>query len=282
MAISRAVPALPLRDPARVFLPDLESLRGIAIGLVLIAHVISYANHGEVRGSWASSLAALFIGGHTGVTLFFVLSGYLVSIPFLRAGRSVSLRHYFARRALRILPLYVAVVVLTSACVARRWSDLWRAVPHLLFLTPQSGLAPALFTNTEPPLSLSATWWSLSTEVQFYLVLPGVAWLLSARRGRVAGAVLAGVWLATYVALLRLDFGLGIAAHFGALLSLLTRAPAFAGGAFLAWIELRYGEALRRGLASRPWMRAGGSDLALLSAVLGLGLLLRGVVHDGF
>ncbi|HME70616.1 MAG TPA: acyltransferase [Myxococcota bacterium] len=281
MATSCAEPVLPARDPARVFLPDLESLRGIAIGLVLIGHVIGAVNLGEVRG-WVSVPAAIFIAGHTGVTLFFVLSGYLVSRPFLTEGRAVSVGHYFTRRAVRILPLYVPTVLLTAAFVAQRWTDLWRAVPHLLFLPPGSPLAPPLLTNTQPPLGLSGQWWSLSTEVQFYLVLPVIAWLLSSRRSHLASAALAIGWLAAYVALLRGDFRLGSTAHFGALLSLLTRAPAFAAGAALAWVELRYGEALRHALASRSWLRAGGSDLALVAVVLGLGLLLRAVVHDGY
>ena len=281
MALSSAEPALPARDLARVILPDLESLRGIAIGLVLIGHVIAAVNLGEVRG-WVSVPAALFIAGHTGVTLFFVLSGYLVSRPFLTAGRAASIGQYFAKRAMRILPLYVPTVLLTTVFVAQRWSDLWRAVPHLLFLPPGCPLAPPLLTNTQPPLGLSGQWWSLSTEVQFYLVLPVIAWLLSSRRSRLASAALAIGWLVAYVALLRGDFQLGIAAQFGALLSLLTRAPAFAAGAALAWVELRYGGPLRDALAKRPWLRAGGSDLALIAIVLGLGLLLRAVVHDGY
>jgi peptidoglycan/LPS O-acetylase OafA/YrhL len=277
MALSSAEPALPARDPARVFLPDLESLRGIAIGLVLLDHVIDAVGGHGLR---VCAPAAIFVAGHTGVTLFFVLSGYLVSRPFLTTGSGVSIGGYFARRAMRILPLYVPAVLLTAALVAQNATDLWRAVPHLLFLTPWPDLAPPLLTSTR--LELSGPWWSLSTEVQFYLVLPAIAWLLSSRRSRLASAALAIGWLVAYVAFLRGDFQLGLTARLGTLLSLLTRAPAFAAGAALAWVELRYGEALRRALASRSWLRAGGSDLALIALVLGLGVLLRPIAHDGF
>jgi peptidoglycan/LPS O-acetylase OafA/YrhL len=283
MALSRTLSALPSApNPSRVFLPDLESLRGIAIGLVLIGHVISFVHGGEVRGVRVSALLALFIGGHTGVTLFFVLSGYLVSRPFLASARTVSIRQYFAKRALRIVPLYFAAVLLTTAFVAHGWADLRRALPHLLFLPPGSNLAPPFSASAQLPTILSGAWWSLCTEVQFYLALPLLAWLLSSSRSRLAGAALTLGWLAAYVTLLRNDFQLGTSAHCAALLSLLTRAPAFGAGAAIGWVELRYGEPLRHALARRPWLKAGGSDLAFVGFLLGLGLLLRGVVHDGY
>jgi peptidoglycan/LPS O-acetylase OafA/YrhL len=271
-----AAEALPA--PIRRFFPELEALRGVAIGLVLACHLTQLVAGHEIRGVHLSPLEAFGPGGHTGVTLFFALSGFLLARPFLAhawGGAPVSRAAYFRGRALRILPLYVPAVLIAALLDARAPAQLWRAVPHLLFLTPWSNLAPPL-----PPASWP--WWSLSTEVQFYLVLPLVAGLLCSRRARPAAAAVFVAWLAAYVALVSGAFRLARPAGLGTLLSLLTRAPAFALGAVLAACEIRYGARLQRALAARSWLRAGAGDLALAAAILALGVLLQAVVFRGF
>ena len=146
-----------------------KSLHGIAIVLVYAFHV-----DGVVLFPWNAvgkglSPALAFVrAGHTGVDLFFILSAFLLSLPFLaaaRGGRPVHLGRYFTRRALRILPLYYAAVVVAAVMTASRPADLERALPYLAFMNSVSGWYTAM-----PPYS--DVWWSLCTEVQFYLLLP--------------------------------------------------------------------------------------------------------------
>jgi peptidoglycan/LPS O-acetylase OafA/YrhL len=65
-------------------------------------------------------------------------------------------------------------------------------------------------------------------------------------------------------------------------LSLLGRAPAFAGGIAAAWLHERFGERLKQAAQAAPWMRRGGADLVLAGLALILGLLLARVARLGF
>jgi len=76
-------------------LQALDGLRGLAIGAVLMHHAVSWTGGPE------------WVGGHHGVTLFFVLSGFLITYLLLTefgSSGAVSLRWFYARRAARILP----------------------------------------------------------------------------------------------------------------------------------------------------------------------------------
>jgi peptidoglycan/LPS O-acetylase OafA/YrhL len=93
------------------YFPEVESLRGLAIALVFVFHADRALLFSvRTRDGAESPLALLYVwAGHTGVTLFFVLSAFLLSLPFLDeayGGRTVSRRQFYERRALRILPLY--------------------------------------------------------------------------------------------------------------------------------------------------------------------------------
>ena len=87
------------------YLSQIDALRGWAILLVFFFHAwgISGGSTGAEPSLWFSYVAA----GRTGVTLFFVISGFLLSIPWLRAMQSPdiampSLKNYYAARVLRI------------------------------------------------------------------------------------------------------------------------------------------------------------------------------------
>src|SRR5262249_28336594 len=147
----------------------LESLRGIAILLVFTFHVHGFVLYPSSTASNVVSVPMAFVrAGHAGVDLFFVLSAFLLSRPFLAdglGGGGVRWVAYFGRRALRILPLYWTAVLVGTVLSASRPADLLRSVPHLLFLSWIPPLAA-------PLRRYSAVWWSLETEMQFYLLLP--------------------------------------------------------------------------------------------------------------
>ncbi|MFN8163757.1 MAG: acyltransferase family protein [Solirubrobacterales bacterium] len=152
--------------PGAGFRPDIEGLRAVAIGAVLLCH----------------AGISLFAGGYVGVDVFFVISGFLITRLLLgeveRTGR-ISLRRFYARRAKRLLPL--SAVLLAAV-----------GVLSLLLLSPLravevSGdiISSALYTANWHFASQSVDYfaqdiepspllhlWSLAIEEQFYLVWP--------------------------------------------------------------------------------------------------------------
>jgi len=258
------------------YLPELESLRGIAILLVFWFHVegilfLPYRRPQVVDLPWQ----ALIRAGHTGVSLFFVLSAFLLSLPFWRepsGGPYLSIARYGRRRALRILPLYWFAVAVGAVLSAGAFADLGRAIPHALFLSSVAGWWTPLYPY-------SGVWWSLATEVQFYLLLP---LLLLCRRWRHGGAL--GLALLAAVVVVH---GLFLAGVIGARSqagqvqladSIIGRAPQFLIGGAAAWLYLRTRGALP---AAPTWWRNGGADLALFGALTALALELEWVMAGG-
>ena len=269
-----------VRRSAR-FSPELEAMRGVAALLVVFyhAHALLLPKEPAAPGALLVPLRAYADAGHTGVTLFFVLSAFLLSQPFLegaRRGRVPSIRRFFERRALRILPLYFLAVVIATVMLAEAPGDLLRGLPYLVFLNSNIESVTSLFPY-------STAWWSLATEAQFYLVLPLAGWLATSRRGRwvlAAGLALAA---AAYLALVthRVQAST-IAGQLSLALSVVGRAPVFLCGIGAAWLSGRWGDRIRTAAARSPWLRAGGADALLLALVLGLGFLLARLASVGF
>jgi peptidoglycan/LPS O-acetylase OafA/YrhL len=131
-------------------------------------------------------------GGFVGVDVFFVISGFVITGILLRqqAGGGIRVTSFYARRARRILPMALLVVIVsmvTVAVVARhsvavevasdgRWSALFLANLHLFAVTPT-------IINTRPE-SPFLQFWSLAVEEQFYLVYPALFIGLLAVPGR--------------------------------------------------------------------------------------------------
>jgi peptidoglycan/LPS O-acetylase OafA/YrhL len=251
--------------------PELESLRGIAIVLVVTYHATQILGL-EARG--ASLPLAFVVAGHTGVSLFFVLSAFLLSAPFLaeyRHGTRVDRGRYFARRALRILPLYYVAVLAACVYTALHATDLWAAL---------AAAAPFLWFShwsATPMAKFSTPWWSLATEFQFYLLLPFLPFCLRTWTGR---ALLVGC-LVTYVAFVAYlppftsPTGNWMYARWSEAHGIVGRAPLFALGIAAAWLVNVRGHRIQVALRSRRWMRNGGADLAFLGTLTVLGLLLQ-------
>ena len=122
-----------------------------------------------------------FAFGWTGVDLFFVLSGYLISAQLfstIAKGQAISLKEFFLKRFFRIIPAYLVVVALYFCIPAFRERE---ALPPLWkFLTFTQNLGLNLLVN-----GTFSHAWSLCIEEQFYLLLPlilyfgmGRKWLL--------------------------------------------------------------------------------------------------------
>jgi peptidoglycan/LPS O-acetylase OafA/YrhL len=147
-------------------------LRGVAILLVVMSHAF-YSN--PESGFLARRAAELIEAGWMGVPIFFVLSGFLISLPYFQKRQNDpqfwDQRGYAWRRAGKILPPFYLSIVLFAAFFA--WSEhdvgYWRSA-----LIWASGLGN--FTLTQP--SFNEYYWSLLVEAQFYIVLPLLIWVL--------------------------------------------------------------------------------------------------------
>jgi len=266
-------------ERGRTYFPELEALRGIAILLVFFFHADALVFPTPMRGGrYPDPLAAWFQMGAVGVDLFFILSGFLLSLPFLQAARGgapVSVRRYFARRALRILPMWWLTVALATLLSAHRPEHYLWALPHMVF-------ANAFGFPVHPLLPYSIPWWSLATEVQFYLLLPVVGRLLCSRGGRVTLIALAVAWAVLYGAMLaRLGPEIAMTTRIQLSSSIVGRAPVFGLGMLAAWIHLRWGARLRAWLEASRLARAGGCDLVVVALVLLGGTLLSRVFFLG-
>jgi peptidoglycan/LPS O-acetylase OafA/YrhL len=153
--------------------PVLDGIRGIAILMVLLDH-IQFALLGRF-------LPGGQLGQH-GVTLFFVLSGFLITSKLLEG--PIDLRRFFLRRFFRLMPVawtYLAAVLLFDRLSGAKFTSIAEVRSCLFF-----------YRNFFPGSSGAAChFWSLSLEEQFYLVWPVLLLLAGVRRCRwiaIAGA----------------------------------------------------------------------------------------------
>lgn len=180
------MPAGNVRDAVGSIAP-LDGLRGVAVTWVVAFHV--YAVRGKLDDPWVDLMALTRVlepvvgAGYLGVDLFFLISGFLLALPwFVHAseGRPApSARAFYARRLRRVLPAYYVqlaflfAIALPLLAGARYWrSDLYvylyNAVAHGLFLHNTTPLSSG-------SMQVNGALWTLAVEAQFYLLVPLVA-----------------------------------------------------------------------------------------------------------
>ena len=224
--------------------------------------------------TYVGPFLAFVRAGHAGVDLFFVLSAFLLSLPFLaeiRGGPVVSRRNYFLRRGLRLVPLYYTLLLLGILINVRHLRDLLPLWPYAFFL-------PIAHPALEP---VSTVWWSLNTEWQFYVILPLLALVTRGSGGQRRGAIVLGVYSAAYVAFLAgLLAAPSIGAQFTLIFSLFGRGSLFLWGILAAWIYRTHGTTIRDALAARSWLSRGGADAVLLALFIAMARLLQWATID--
>ena len=180
----------------RAHLPALDGVRGLAILLVLVAHLTLWGNSTPDQASRFVTLL-----GFSGVDLFFVLSGFLIT-RLLWSGREPGgLQRFWIRRILRIWPLYLAALVglfvvlpvlkgLGQYPMPELWRDRWYYWLHATNIRIAVQGALDLPYNT-------GHFWSLAVEEQFYLVWPLVVWRIRTPEGllRVSLAAIVVSWI---------------------------------------------------------------------------------------
>ncbi|MFC6234893.1 acyltransferase family protein [Leucobacter soli] len=151
--------------PFTGFRPDIQGLRAVAVGVVLLFH----ANF------------PFMPGGFVGVDVFFVISGYLITGLLLReaitTGR-IDLPDFYARRARRILPAATVVLVATLALTAIflpqiRWQQIGiEAAGAAVYVVNWILAGGTDYLNADTAASPLQHFWTLSVEEQFYIVWP--------------------------------------------------------------------------------------------------------------
>lgn len=211
-------------------MPELDSVRGVAILTVLFYHGFATRQDVTAFSGFPRFFVRLVSPGWVGVNLFFALSGFLITGILLDSKHCQQYyRRFYMRRALRILPAYYGLLVLL-ACLGRTgmqgedvsWAFLGLSAAYLANVTTLFGV----------PIQFGVLW-SLAVEEHFYLVWPLIVRNVS-RRG--IGVVAAAIALAATLArIITWKLGGEYLAHYtwlvadglalGSLLAVLMRGP---------------------------------------------------------
>jgi len=230
-------------------MPQLDGLRGIAIFFVLIAHWITPA------------IGMTLPYGTIGVRLFFVLSGFLITGILLRAknemesgGQTIgfTLRHFYARRSLRIVAVYYLYLFITIVFFnlhAERWLWDFAYISNYydIFLNDGKGLH----------------YWSLAVEEQFYLVWPFVVLMVPGR------VLLKTFWSVIAIAILiRIGLAVVDVEYLKVKKLTLTCMDALGLGAVISYLLMRDGPGAASLRAMCRWTAVSGGTLFVASIVV--------------
>lgn len=158
------------------YLPEIDGLRFLAIFMVVvIMHIPNYLDAAffQQRVLGHSYWKDFSIQGGNGVALFFMISGFILSLPFakwrLRSEAKVSLKRYYLRRLTRLEPPYLVALLLLFA--AQVWVLHQYTFPVLLphLLASAAYLHGCIYHAFSWVMPVA---WSLEVEVQFYLAAP--------------------------------------------------------------------------------------------------------------
>jgi len=255
---------------------ELDGLRGIAIGLVVVWHY--FVSHAQAApGSFAYLATRALSLSWAGVDLFFVLSGFLIGgILIDSRGQPGYFSRFYVCRVARLMPLYLLVLGLFAFALPMagtidpdkhtflfyRASDipLWTYLTYTqnLFMAGQSTFGPEWLGPT----------WSLAVEEQFYLVAPLIIFLTPVKR---LPALLATLTFGAFAA--RMTYLAAGGSIIGSYVLLPTRGEGLMIGILIA--------CLYRRPAARTWLKAHQGVLMAMLACLLCGLALFIAAHQG-
>lgn len=270
----------PRRDPAQArpaakksrYIPSLDGLRTLAVLAVIAYHM---------NIPW-------MIGGLAGVTIFFVLSGYLITsllVAEWERAKTIDLPQFWLRRVRRLFPAIVTAILATAAlCTLFNHELLTKMrpdiIPSLLFFNNwwQIFQDVSYFEALGAPSPLTA-FWSLAIEEQFYLVWPVallIAFKLGAKRKHIVRAIIVLIVVSSVEMALLYDPNVDPSrVYYGTD----TRAFSLLVGALLAflWPSADLGMHGARAIDKRTRMVLDGVGIAALA-----GLLLMLMFASGF
>lgn len=154
----------------KIYLPGLNGIRAIAAVAVIVSHIgLSLSNY-KFNNASAYSLASF------GVTMFFALSGFLITYLCLiekNTHRTIDIRKFYIRRIFRIWPLYYFYIIIVLAIVGFTFSN---KIFYYLLLVPNIPFAQAALIPGMKAFPYLSHYWSVGVEEQFYAFWP---WLLN-------------------------------------------------------------------------------------------------------
>lgn len=162
----------------KLFFPNLNGLRFVAALLVIISHF--YDSRIKFNLSHVDNDSIFYGFGELGVTIFFVLSGFLITTLLLHERKStgsISLKNFYARRIFRIWPLYFLIVILCFFVIPHISA---LKIPGLDMIQNHFGLSffffclilPAFAMHSFGNIPFATITWSIGVEEIFYLISP--------------------------------------------------------------------------------------------------------------
>lgn len=161
-------------------LEEIDGLRFLAIFYVVVAHIHGFfwVKTPFFQGEQLSSPFVAMVGqmgrdGKHGVALFFIISGFILSLPFARyhfgqTNKKTGLKDYFVRRLTRLEPPYIlALLLLSAVIIVKNIDTVGGIIPH--FAASLFYVHNFVYNNVSTILPVA---WSLEVEVQFYILAP--------------------------------------------------------------------------------------------------------------
>ena len=209
---------------------EIQALRALAVGMVVLFHL----------------KARMMPGGFAGVDVFFVISGYLITSSIfgeIARTRRVDLVKFWSRRARRLLPIALLVILVATVAAFfvqqpfNRNDSFWDSIASTFYFENWRLGSSAADYFSAPTPSIFQHYWSLAVEEQFYLVWP-ILLIILVRwfKGRSLPLAVAGITAVSFAYNLWLTFGKNQYSYF----STFGRAWEFGVGAIIAlWLSKR-------------------------------------------
>ena len=162
---------------------SLDGVRAIACLMVIFFHIGEMTRDAKIWLLDNAYTSSIMLAGGSGVTLFFVLSGFLLFMPYEKAllfeENWPSARRFYLRRVFRIVPAYYLSLILMILFFQPEYLQPTRLKELPLFFLFYMDSSPVTF------MQLNGPFWTLAVEWQFYMILPllalGMSWIV--RRG---------------------------------------------------------------------------------------------------
>ncbi|MBN8696192.1 MAG: acyltransferase [Bacteroidetes bacterium] len=177
-----------MENTKKIFFPNLDGLRFVAFFLVFVNHAVNNLGYKSTNPKVELFRYKYLLNGDLGVSFFFVLSGFLITYLLLTEKEQfakISIRNFYIRRALRIIPLYYLIILLSLYLVP--WIVQGESIPLKASTQKLDPLFYYLFAGNFDFFYngisnvVIGVLWSVSVEEQFYLLAPFIVAFLPSK-----------------------------------------------------------------------------------------------------